>query len=302
MNPKWSDCSRGRRQSPIDVTPQSLLFDPSLTGLTVAGHQISGRLVNTGRDIRFVVENETTVVSGGPLSYEYRLHELVLHYGRSDDASGSEHTISGQRFAAELQFYLFNHDLYSSWQESVNQPNGVTAIAVLIQTQNQSSPSNHSLSHLISSHAESVRKKGSYSPLTRLSLSHLMPTTSGFVTYDGSLTTPSCVESVHWIIVNRPVYVSSQELTRLRSLIQLHGQGEGNSRPTQPLNSRPLRTNIRPSIVEKTTDRHKVEGGARDGERERLAFCARRGLVTYKGMQNLVVVRGVACDARMHSM
>lgn len=226
--------------------------------------------MNTGRDLRFVVasEKQTLRVSGGPLSYEYRLHELVLHYGRSEDGSGSEHTIAGQSFAAELQLYFFNHDLYSDWQESVHQANGVTAIAVLIQVH---SSSNHSLTHLISSHVDSVRKKGSSTPL--LTLTHVLPSTDSYLTYDGSLTTPSCVESVHWIIINRPIVVSTHDWTRLRSLVQL--QAQGNSRPTQPLNSRPIRTNIRPSTQNKASKE----------DADRMAFCSSRGLVTYKGMQ-----------------
>ena len=30
INPKWSHCSKGRKQSPIDINPDSLLFDPGL--------------------------------------------------------------------------------------------------------------------------------------------------------------------------------------------------------------------------------------------------------------------------------
>ena len=41
LNPKWSLCSRGRRQSPIDINPQLLLFDPNLKPLTIHGDYVS---------------------------------------------------------------------------------------------------------------------------------------------------------------------------------------------------------------------------------------------------------------------
>ena len=41
LNPKWSLCSRGRRQSPINIDPQLLLFDPNLVPLQIHGDYVS---------------------------------------------------------------------------------------------------------------------------------------------------------------------------------------------------------------------------------------------------------------------
>lgn len=41
LNPKWSHCSRGRRQSPIDINPQLLLYDPSLLPINIRGDHVS---------------------------------------------------------------------------------------------------------------------------------------------------------------------------------------------------------------------------------------------------------------------
>ena len=64
------------------------------------------------------------------------------------------------------------------------------------------------------------------------------------MTYEGSLTQPSCVETVQWIISNKPLYMSLSDLQSIRNTVVLEGQGEGNFRPTQMINSRSLRTNI----------------------------------------------------------
>ena len=76
-----------------------------------------------------------------------------------------------------------------------------------------------------------------------------MPQTKGYITYDGSMTEPGCQETVTWVIMNKPIYVTPQQLQVFRKLVQ--GEEEdpraplgGNFRPAQPLNGRSLRTNI----------------------------------------------------------
>lgn len=40
LNPKWSHCSRGRRQSPIDINPNLLLYDPGLYPIQIHGDHV----------------------------------------------------------------------------------------------------------------------------------------------------------------------------------------------------------------------------------------------------------------------
>jgi len=66
--------------------------------------QVNGTLTNTGHDIRLSLDDTTTHyvnISGGPLSYHYRVAELVLHFGSTDNV-GSEHTIDALQFPAEV--------------------------------------------------------------------------------------------------------------------------------------------------------------------------------------------------------
>lgn len=42
-----------------------------------------------------------TVLRGGPLPGPYRLRQFHLHWGSSDD-HGSEHTVDGVKYAAEV--------------------------------------------------------------------------------------------------------------------------------------------------------------------------------------------------------
>lgn len=41
MNPEWAMCNRGRRQSPINIEPSQLLFDPNLRPLHIDKNPVS---------------------------------------------------------------------------------------------------------------------------------------------------------------------------------------------------------------------------------------------------------------------
>ena len=67
--------------------------------------QMNGRLVNTGRDIRLQIDEPANThhvnISGGPLSYQYRVSDVIIHFG-SIASLGSEHTVNGHYFPAEV--------------------------------------------------------------------------------------------------------------------------------------------------------------------------------------------------------
>lgn len=67
--------------------------------------QVSGSISNTGHSVMFTVDNTTRHhinVTGGPLSYKYQFQEIHVHYGLRDDG-GSEHSINGYAFPAEVR-------------------------------------------------------------------------------------------------------------------------------------------------------------------------------------------------------
>ncbi|GFY71079.1 carbonic anhydrase-related protein 10 [Trichonephila inaurata madagascariensis] len=87
------------------VTPRLSAFEERLIDVALL-ILVSGILTNTGHSVAFRVSDVQPGVpiniSGGPLSYKYRFHELHLHYGRTDDR-GSEHTVSGTSFPGEVR-------------------------------------------------------------------------------------------------------------------------------------------------------------------------------------------------------
>jgi len=41
VNPEWSLCSKGKRQSPINIDPKQLLYDPHLKHVRLDKHRVS---------------------------------------------------------------------------------------------------------------------------------------------------------------------------------------------------------------------------------------------------------------------
>ncbi|XP_022379760.1 carbonic anhydrase-related protein 11 isoform X2 [Enhydra lutris kenyoni] len=92
--------------------------------------------------------------------------------------------------------------------------------------------------------------------LQDLSLELLFPESFGFITYQGSLSTPPCSETVTWILIDRALNITSLQMHSLRLLSQnppsqIFQSLSGNGRPLQPLAHRALRGNRDPRHPER---------------------------------------------------
>ncbi|KAK8377674.1 hypothetical protein O3P69_013960 [Scylla paramamosain] len=134
---------------------------------------------------------------------------------------------------------------YSNFSEAVSRAHGIVAISVMIQIAERGNPE---LRHLTDA-MEKIRYAGSWAPVEHLSVKGLLPGTENYMTYDGSLTQPPCHETVTWVVVNKPIYITKQQLHALRKLHQGTKKSPkakmvNNFRPTQNMYHRPVRTNI----------------------------------------------------------
>ncbi|XP_020282731.1 carbonic anhydrase-related protein 10 [Pseudomyrmex gracilis] len=232
INPQWSLCSKGRRQSPINIDPNKLLFDRHLRPVHVDKHRISGHLQNTGQFLVFRADREAKIrvnITGGPLAYHYQFEEIYIHYGL-DNAHGSEHQINNYAFPAEIQVYGYNAELYHNMSEAQHKSQGLVAISLMVQV------------------SEFFIERDT-APVRYLSLKSLLPDTTAYMTYEGSTTHPGCWETAVWLILNKPIYITARELYALRKLMQGSAVTPkaplgNNSRPLQDLHYRTVRTNI----------------------------------------------------------
>ncbi|OQR77926.1 carbonic anhydrase-related protein 10-like [Tropilaelaps mercedesae] len=259
LNPGlWGLCSTGRRQSPINIEPQRLLFDPQLQSLQVSKARIRGVLHNTGQGVVFRMETPDTTagealgpqsdttghmtdhvltgsvksdhipsvnISGGPLSYSYKVYEIQLHFGRGDH-QGSEHLLAGIAFPAEIQIYGYNSELYVNASEARSGAHGIAVVSIFVKVahpketlgrsaqglQKDSKMSKPNLElKMLTDQLQHITYKGDSVPLRALSIHELLPPTSALITYEGSLTAPGCEETVTWILLNRPLYITPQQ-------------------------------------------------------------------------------------------
>ncbi|KAK2713206.1 hypothetical protein QYM36_011786 [Artemia franciscana] len=254
INPEWSLCSKGKRQSPIDIDPNTLLFDPNLKPLKLDKILINGVLVNAGHSLLFGIDNSSRPIlniSGGPLLYKYEFHQLSLHFGLLNDR-GSEHTINGKAFPLEIQVYGYNVDLYNSYDEAMESPQGIVAISVLIGIGESTS---EDLAILLDQ-LKNVEYKNQEVTVKRISIAEMLPETQNYITYEGSMTTPGCQETVTWIVMNKPGYITADQMDALRRVRRNDLGGPpaplaNNYRPIQNTFDRLIRTNIDfPSVKE----------------------------------------------------
>lgn len=54
---------------------------------------------------------------------------------------------------------------------------------------------------------------GQRARLKHLSLLSFLPNRENYITYEGSFTQPGCYETVTWIILNRPIGVTSEQVS-----------------------------------------------------------------------------------------
>ena len=54
--------------------------------------------------------------------------------------------------------------------------------------------------------------------LSNVTLSGLLPQTEFYLTYEGSLTWPACFESVTWILMNKPIYITVRQVSQAREV------------------------------------------------------------------------------------
>ncbi|PNI74479.1 CA12 isoform 2 [Pan troglodytes] len=149
------------------------------------------------------------------LQSRYSATQLHLHWGNPNDPHGSEHTVSGQHFAAELHIVHYNSDLYPDASTASNKSEGLAVLAVLIEM-GSFNPSYDK----IFSHLQHVKYKGQEAFIPGFNIEELLPErTAEYYRYRGSLTTPPCNPTVLWTVFRNPVQISQEQLLALETAL-----------------------------------------------------------------------------------
>ena len=143
----------------------------------------------------------------------YQLWQFHAHWG-SDNSKGSEHTVDGESYAAELHLVHWKQSKYSSPSEACGQPDGLAVVGRFIQV----GESPHEELEKILAYFEKIKCRGDKVDLdSSIDPGKLLPESAddaSYWTYDGSLTTPPLAECVIWLVLKEPLVVSQEQVRR----------------------------------------------------------------------------------------
>ncbi|ELW46918.1 Carbonic anhydrase 3 [Tupaia chinensis] len=199
--------ANGDNQSPIELHTKDIKHDPSLQPWSVSYDAGSCKtILNNGKTCRVVFDDtfDRSMLRGGPLPGPYRLRQFHLHWGSSDD-HGSEHTVDGVKYAAELHLVHWNPK-YNTFKEALKQRDGIAVVGIFLKIGREKGEFQIFLDAL-----DKVKTKGKEAPFTHFDPSCLFPACRDYWTYQGSFTTPPCEECIVWLLLKEPITVSSDQ-------------------------------------------------------------------------------------------
>ncbi|KAH9505699.1 Carbonic anhydrase- protein 10 [Bulinus truncatus] len=147
--------------------------------------------------------------------------------------------------SGEMHIIAYNGELYKNLSEATRSVKGLAIIAVFMEIGKE----DNKYFYGISQELHRLQQRDSKAQVRGISMDYLLPKTTEYVTYEGSLTQPGCYETVTWILLNKPLRISKEQLSAMRVLYNGRDNDPGwlletNARPLMPLNHRVVRTNI----------------------------------------------------------
>ncbi len=205
LNPEYVACSQGHAQSPINIANAkkadlpALHFNYSAVPLSIVdnGHTV---MVNYALGSTVTVGNKT-----------YSLKQFHFHHP-------SEEHVNGKRF--DLVAHLVHSDADGH----------LAVVAILFEEETTPSPLLDTLWKYIPTEKEKVVEIASVS----INVMDLLPSTTGYYTFAGSLTTPPCTEGVTWYVLKTPETISKAQVDAFSKLYK------HDNRPIQPTNQREI--------------------------------------------------------------
>uniref|UniRef100_A0A670YG49 Carbonic anhydrase n=1 Tax=Pseudonaja textilis TaxID=8673 RepID=A0A670YG49_PSETE len=232
----------GKLQSPINIQRSKVRFNPDLEPLQLQGYgyrRDAFKMTNNGHSVVIHLPSSMKIIKGLP--GKFTAIQLHLHWGGTEkENSGSEHTIDGLRYMAELHIVHYNSEAYPSLDAAKNKPDGLAVLAFLF---------------VVSTTIYCSSLPGYSTTLDSLDIIAMLPENlSNFYRYHGSLTTPPCTENVIWTVFDTPIKLSYTQIDLLENtLLDWKNKTLRNDyRQIQPLNKRVVKASFSPRLFEGT--------------------------------------------------
>ncbi|XP_035891485.1 carbonic anhydrase 13-like [Anopheles stephensi] len=233
----------GRYQSPILLNTSSAQLVSRKRPLRLDGQTNLPQTIllqNDGHSAKFTYNwrnGDRPVLRGGPLKTKYLFDQFHFHWGVNSTV-GSEHVYDYQRYPMEIHLVFYN-GLYESFQEAREQVDGIAVVGLFYEiyqhsVDEQLNTWTRFLRNVVEPNSEFTIPFIDTFPLYEVIGDVEWP----YFSYEGSLTTPPCLETVTWIVSTKPLLVTEKEMRQFRRLQSPTGLMVNNYRPVQKLNHR----------------------------------------------------------------
>jgi len=211
---KWFPVAKdGTRQSPVDIVVATSVKDAELGKIEYNYNPNNCiKVSNTGASWRLDVNSDESYLKGGPLDSVYKLLQIHAHWGACE-GYGSEHTLNGAGFDAELHLVHYNTK-YKEPAEALDKPDGLAVLGIFMKV-----GAAHPEFEKLCQSLEDIQTKGSATAIQEpIDPAAFLPENKSYFTYPGSLTTPPLLESVTWIVFQQHIEISAEQLKVMRKL------------------------------------------------------------------------------------
>jgi carbonic anhydrase len=204
LDPRYSACSEGKNQSPVNLTE---MIESDLSPITINYQSGGNEILNNGHTIQVNYKPGSTIIVNG---HGFELKQFHFH-------SPSENTIEGHSYPMEAHFVHSDKE------------GNLAVIAVMFETGEKNEELEKAWAHM----PESAGGKNALPNSVDANI--LLPHNQDYYRFNGSLTTPPCSEGVWWLVMKYFDTASKEQIDKFA-----HTMHHPNNRPVQSVNARAI--------------------------------------------------------------
>merc|ERR1712062_769685 len=202
----------GPRQSPINIDAATAVPEafPAIDVKYGDGSALS--VTNTGASWLVKLPAEGSSLTGGAIPGQFKVWQMHAHWG-SCAGHGSEHTVNGKQYDAELHIVHYNTK-YGTPENAADKPDGLAVLGIFIEEGKE----HPEFAKMMPALTKALRKGQTVKIDATIDPAKFLPENRTFYNYEGSLTTPPLLESVIWTVFKEHITMSEEQVKAMRCM------------------------------------------------------------------------------------